>query len=89
MTAQEKSLSELTTELESITIAVLSKKFGNHDKGLGFTVVILASEMAKGSIGSKVPRSLRTRAFVSWQARIFAEKHGRNPNFIELLALVA
>lgn len=89
MITNEKSLSELATELESITVILLCRKFGDHEKGLGFSIVILAGELEKGRIGSRIPRSCRTRSYVSWQARLFAEKHNRNPNFTELLALVA
>jgi hypothetical protein len=89
MNTNQKSVSDLTIELECATIALLSAKFGHHEKGLGFSVVILADAMIRGQIGSRVPRSMRNRAFVSWQARNFASKHNRNPTFVELLALVA
>lgn len=84
-----KSLSELQTERDALSIKILCEKFAKTDKPLPYIVAIVASELQRGNVGRQIPRELRTKSFLWFQVRKFQEIHNRPPNFLELLTLVA
>lgn len=84
--SEVQNISSLYVERELLTCQILKRNAS--DKPLGYQIVALSSEMAKGNIGSQLPRNLRTRSMVAFIARKFAEKYGRQITLDELLGAV-
>lgn len=88
-TSPVKSISDLVSQRDALTRMILAERFARDERPMAYWAAVLAAELARGTLGVSIPRSLRNKAFI-WHIirQLTTRNGGRAPTFAEVLAAI-